>query len=240
MTQNEEYQNQILDAIKELQTEGFSLVLCRGEDETIKGKLKKAKSPLVQTWSDKADQKLSQAALSAIVCRYPYTKIAIGGICGVASGNIEIIDIDPKHWDGIVVVFLVTLKQTYPELFAKLRIHRTPSGGLHIIYRCEEPIGEGSMKLAYKEGVKDAGIETRGQGAYFIMPPSIGYSVFQDMPIPVISRWERDCLIQLARMFDERKKKVVIPSQKHYDRIYTENPFQHFNASPEGSQVLIQ
>ena len=35
MTQNEEYQNQILDAIKELQTEGFSLVLCRGEDETI-------------------------------------------------------------------------------------------------------------------------------------------------------------------------------------------------------------
>lgn len=239
MNQNENYQNEILDAIRRLQTEDFSLVPCRAEDETIKGKLKKAKSPLVQTWSDKADQKLSLAALSAIVCRYPYTKIAIGGICGVASGNLEIIDIDPKHWDGIVVVFLVTLKQTYPELYAKLRIHRTPSGGLHLIYRCEQPIGEGSMKLAYKEGVKDAGIETRGQGAYFIMPPSIGYSVFQDVPIPVISRWERDCLITLAKMFDERKKKVVHPSTKRHDTIYDENPFKHFNGSPAAANVLL-
>ncbi len=240
MSQNDNYIKEIWLAIQKFVEEDYSVILCRAEDETINGKLKKAKSPLVQTWSDKTDQKLSLASLSSILYRYPHTKVSIGTICGEASGNLEIIDIDPKHWEGIVVVFLVTLKETFPELYAKLRIHRTPSGGLHIIYRCEQPIGEGSMKLAYKEGVKDAGIETRGQGGYFIVPPSKGYSVFQDVPIPVITRWERDCLINLCRMFDEKKKKVISPSNKQYERIFTINPYDDFNASHEGSQVFVQ
>ncbi len=240
MNENDNYLKEIWLAIQEWIDGGYSVLLCRAEDEMVKGRLKKAKSPLSHTWSSDPNQRLSLHELSRIISRHPHTKIAIGIICGPASGNLEVLDIDCKHWPGINTKFFVTLQQTFPELFAKLRIHQTPSTGNHIPYRCEEPIGEGNAKLAYKEGEKEAGIETRGQGGYFIVPPTIGYSVFKNVPIPTLTRAERDIIVNTGRMFDEKQKKHVSPSSKQYKNNFILDPFDDFNASPEGSQVLIQ
>jgi hypothetical protein len=239
MNTTENNNDQIWIEILDLHKQDYSIVLCYAEDVIVNGKLKKAKSPL-HKWSADPSLKLSLHELSRIISRHPNTKIAIGIVCGIASGNLEALDIDCKHWPGINTKFFVTLQHTYPELFAKLRIHQTPSTGNHIPYRCVEPIGEGNAKLAYKEGEKEAGIETRGQGGYFIVPPTFGYSVFKDQPIPTLSRAERDIIINTGRMFDEKKKMVISPSNKQYERIFTTNPFDDFNTSHEGSQVLIQ
>ena len=239
MNQNDTYLNEICLAIQELIADGYSVLLCRAEDEIINGKLKKAKSPL-HKWSSDPSLKLSLHELYRIISRHPNTKIAIGIICGTASGNTEVIDIDTKNAPELPAKFFTTLQQTCPEIYAKLRIHYTRSGGYHIPLRCEVPIGEGNAKLAYKEGEKEAGIETRGQGGYFIAPPTIGYGVYKEAPIPVLTKAERDLVINIAKMFDEKKKKVISPSNKQYERIFTTNPFDDFNASHEGSQVLVQ
>ena len=54
---------------------------------------------------------------------------AVAIIAGKVSGNLEIIDIDVKYKPGIDATLFSDLKQLYPELLAKLRINKTPSGG---------------------------------------------------------------------------------------------------------------
>ena len=236
----EEYSIDVIwNAIEQLQKDGYSIVLCRAEDEIVNGKLKKAKSPLSNNWSHEPEKRFSLGELSRICNRHPNTKILIGVVCGKASGDFEAIDIDPKHWKGIDVQALVTLQQTNPELYKKLRIDKTPSDGAHVLYRCKESVG-GNAKLAFKEGEREAGIETRGQGGYIILPPGLGYSIFQDVPIPLLTKAERDWLINFFKMFDQKKKRVVTPVNRKFENIYDENPFLHFNKSPEGSEVLIQ
>lgn len=162
-----------------------------------------------------------------------------GMVMGAVSGNCEAIDIDVKHWAGIDARYFAEIKQLYPDLFPKLRIHKTPSGGYHIIYRCAQPIGEGNLKLAVRPGAKEAGIETRGEGGYICVPPTPGYIVTQDVPVPVITRSERDSLIQLAKLYDSRTKAPIKPKLPiSFESTYDESPFDHFNRSDEGAMIL--
>lgn len=236
----EEYNIDVIwKVIEQLHQEGYSIVPCRAEDEYINGKLKKAKSPLSNNWSHDPDKRFTLGELSRIINRHPNAKILIGVVCGKASDNLEAIDIDPKHWEGIGVQALVTLQQTNPELYDKLVIDNTPSGGIHLCYRCEEPVS-GNTKLAYKEGEKEAGIETRGQGGYIIFPPGLGYKKKQDVQMPRITKAERDWLINFFKMFDQKQKRTVTPISRKLETIYDEKPSQHFNNSPEASEVLVQ
>src|ERR1700743_1492140 len=89
---------------------------------------------------------------------------AIAIVCGAVSGNLEAIDIDVKNWPGIDATYFPLIQSTYPALWKGLRIHSTPSGGYHIVYRCEQPLGIGNQKLATASTSTQAGIETRGEG----------------------------------------------------------------------------
>lgn len=80
----------------------------------------------------------------------------IGVVCGAISGNLEVIDIDPagdtyearsKEASEIADWTMSAIEKRSPGLSEKLAIHRTPSGGNHILYRCQEPV-EGNQKLA--------------------------------------------------------------------------------------------
>jgi len=163
-------------------------------------------------------------------------------VCGEVSGNLEVIDIDVKHWPGIDTMYFVALKDFYPDLFARLRIHKTQSGGFHLLYRSIEPLKQGNQKLAAmldgKGKPKEAGIETRGQGGYIVCPPGRGYTVFRDVPIPVITKEERDALLTLARLYDQRIKIAQVPHTKSHESVYDENPFDHFNNSPDAETIL--
>jgi hypothetical protein len=100
----------------------------------------------------------------------------IGIPCGIASGNLEVIDFDaPELWP----VWAELVKTHRPGLFERLAIIETPSGGRHVLFRCKQI--EGNQKLAMRavevpletKGAKKDGnrwiaektlIETRGQG----------------------------------------------------------------------------
>lgn len=139
-------------------------------------------------------------------------KEAIGIICGEWSKGIECLDFDNHFGDA---------KNTITEFFAndtikaindnhKLVVQSTQSGGYHVIYRANN-VG-GSTKLASKPRKNDKGvwkpdaiIETRGQNAYFVCSPSIGYKVLRGSfdAIPTITNEERNEFINVAKSFNE-------------------------------------
>lgn len=224
--------------------QGLSLIWGRAEPETIKGILYKEKTPISKTWSSEPDKRLSLDSLAKMMASAPRgLKIAPIIICGKGSGNLWAIDIDIKFWPGIDVRYFNSIRETNPGLWNKLRIHKTRSGGYHIIYRIEIFVPGGNVKLAYKEDQKEAGIETRAHGGYIMAPPGMGYSVSK-LPeegdtIPVLTVEEHEFLINLAKLFNERKKKVVIRSTRKFEDIYDENPFKHFNRSRAAAEILL-
>jgi len=138
-------------------------------------------------------------------------------LCGRASGHLECIDFDAggelfsKWWDRIP-----------PELRDRLVVQKTPSGGYHVLYRCESPIC-GNLKLAQRRiDVTAIGdeeprykiitlIETRGEGGLFLCTPTAGYELIQGdlCAPPVFSDAERDVLLRAAWELNEHMPPVV-------------------------------
>jgi hypothetical protein len=92
-------------------------------------------------------------------------------VCGKVSGNLEVIDFDHAG-----ELFSAWKEKIDSELYAKLVVEKTPSGGYHVAYRCEGEIC-GNIKLA--QGIREEGklvtlIETRGEGGLFLCAPSEG------------------------------------------------------------------
>ncbi len=126
------------------------------------------------------------------------------GICivaGAVSGNLECIDFD-AHGE----LYPAWKEKGDPEVFARLVVERTPSGGLHVVYRCEGPV-EGNRKLAQgmREGKKTTLVETRGEGGLFLCAPTEGYVLRQGdyARVPVISREAREALLSAAVELNE-------------------------------------
>ncbi|MFY0626157.1 MAG: hypothetical protein JXR07_07680 [Reichenbachiella sp.] len=127
----------------------------------------------------------------------------VGIICGAVSGNIECIDIDIKNDPER------TINNEYTNLIKSLIntliIQKTPSGGLHIIYKCPEVTIDRSQKLALSK-TGEVIIETRGEGGYFCTHLN-DYILLKgqfdlknlDIEIPTITKEQRDFLLESAR-----------------------------------------
>ncbi|MEQ8770342.1 MAG: hypothetical protein RIB60_07525, partial [Phycisphaerales bacterium] len=159
-------------------------------------------------------------------------------VCGAVSGHLEMIDFD--NWDGgggeAFEAWREAVEAASPGLLERLVIETTPSGGRHVVYRCETPVS-GNIKLAQRRidvdtdepvvvGSKeytprrDASgawvvtvtiIETRGEGGLFLCDPSPGYEVVQGdlCEPPLISADERDVLLGCAWSLDETPQPVI-------------------------------
>ena len=91
-------------------------------------------------------------------------------IAGAVSLNLECIDFDQK-----AEAYPAWCAKVDSSLLASLVVESTPSGGKHVVYRCEGKV-EGNQKLA--QGVRDGKIatliETRGEAGLFLCAPSPG------------------------------------------------------------------
>lgn len=141
-------------------------------------------------------------------------------VCGAVSGNLEMIDFDAGG-----ELFEAWRAKIDGALLDRLVIERTPSGGYHVVYRCEEAVC-GNLKLAqrsisapssepvtignksFRPAKKFDGsfhvlqvlIETRGEGGLFLCDYCPGYSLLQGAwtSVPTLTASERDALLQAA------------------------------------------
>lgn len=152
--------------------------------------------------------------------------------CGSYNGGVECIDFDIKYGESFIG-WIKLLREVDPQLERKLYIERSPSGGMHVIYRCDNY--EGNKKLARLKDSKEYAIETRGEGGYVIIAPSYGYTMVQgDMfEFPFLTNEERDILINSAKTFNYKsegeEKKVVTKLTKQAPTGAESKVFEYFN-----------
>lgn len=202
-----------------------------------------AKTPY-KGWKQYQSEIIPLAELWNQLEKYDTTAVAI--ICGAVSGKLEIIDIDVKYKPGIDAVLFLAIEAIYPELFKRIRIHGTPSGGYHLLYRVDTGTIPGNKKLAGRPRTENDPpkpininfLETRGEGGYAVAPPSLGYSVHQDVPIPLITWNERCALEAICKSHSEIIEVAPVKATKAQNDYYSTNPFEHFNGSNEAEEVL--
>lgn len=140
-------------------------------------------------------------------------------ICGKRSGGVQVIDIDQKN-DPTATInngFKEHLRHLYPDLYDKLYIESTMSGGLHLAFLRE---GEVPRKSVPAKGAdKRALIEVLGEGQLFICAPSKGYTVIQgDLEnLIVITDEEYEQLIEVCRAFNQ------LPDESSIDELKSES-----------------
>lgn len=236
--------------ITPLLKDGISLIPVRDKPEGEK----KEKTPYGASWKQFQSRVATEGELYSSMEYYDTTAVAI--VAGAVSGNLECIDVDTKYFPGFDAILFSDLAKFYPQLYARLRIHKTPSGGYHILYRIVGGAPDGNKHLAKRYATEQeiheqqqrgitkppktvCFVETRGEGGFFLCPPSMGYSVHQNMPIPILTWEERCSLINLCKSYDEVVR--VAPSPKPtqaQESIYTTNPFEDYNHKCDPTELM--
>ena len=191
---------------------------------------KEDKRPALPSWKTYQSQRLKEEEVEGLFTGANVTGLAI--ICGAISGGLEVIDVDTKHdttgslWDELRGL----VEDNLPELYKRLVIAQTKSGGYHIYYRCSSVAG--NLKLATKLN-REVLIETRGEGGYVIAPPAPGYTYIQGEPgnIPTITPEEREILFSISKSFNELeeiKPKINTQTSTTYNATGL-SPFEDYN-----------
>jgi hypothetical protein len=194
--------------------------------------VKKTKSPLVSEWK-KYETEYYPDDLPGFDSAW-----GIGVICGEVSEGLECIDFDakvsPEHIRSVFNAFAKDPGVKSIISRHKVYIQKTQSGGYHFVYKYEHyEKREGAKKLAMTEDGKQAIIETRGEGGYFVAAPSPGYDIKLNSltSLGIMSIDERDYLIDLAKSFCMSKK---IKDESNNDEIVhfeKTDPISFFNWS---------
>ena len=126
-----------------------------------------------------------------------YTDDALFIICGAVSGSLLVFDFDQQG-----KVYEDFKAKVPAELFDRLVVETSQSGGKHVIVRLDCPIGKGN-KIAIDEN-KNVLIETRGEGQGFICAPTPGYELIQGdfHNIPILQEHEVSLLWNIAATFN--------------------------------------
>jgi len=247
--------SQVWSEVETLLSDNISLIPVRDKDEVNKyGDVLFAKSAYGK-WKEFQVRRMTKDELWHALEANNTNAVAI--ICGAISGNMEVIDIDVKYNPGIDATLFHDLQTFYPKLFAKLRIHKTPSNGYHIIYRVDANHKvPGNIKLAGRYATDeeiqaqiDRGskrpnkevnfLETRAEGGYILCPPSLGYSIHQNNPIPTITWEERCSIIRLCESYTTIVKEAPKPKPtKSEESWYDENPFEHYNRATDPTELV--
>lgn len=194
---------------------------------------KKEKYPVGIQWQD-YQKKLPDESEIESWFKQAWDGLSI--VCGQVSGNLEAIDFDNGG-----ELFKAWAEQIDQELFNRLVIEQSQSGGFHVIYRCECKVDH-SEKLAEREKPKGKPltlIETRGEAGLIVCTPTDGYKFIHNdfSKLPVLTADEREILLNAARSLNEFYTIAEEPKypSKQYDGL---RPGDDFNQKGDISEIL--
>lgn len=127
-------------------------------------------------------------------------------LTGSRSNNLEMMDFDlhnAENPDEFMINFERMVVERLGSMFIREMCRQmSPSGGWHWIYRTSKV--EGNKKLS-KGKNKQAIVETRGEGGYFVVAPSDGYTMIESSldEVPVITPEQRATLWAIAKELEE-------------------------------------
>lgn len=189
------------------------------------------KRPCIGSWKQYQQRLPTQTELEAWFSN-PQDGICI--ITGQISGNLEIIDFDNGG-----ELFDAWYQLVPADLRNRLVIEQTPSGGWHVIYRCESSIS-GNMKLAQRKdgNIIHTLIETRGEGGLFLCTPTAGYKLMQGelSNLHVLAESERETLLEAAWSLNEHTPEPVHHS--HQSDASALRPGDDYNARGNVAELL--
>jgi hypothetical protein len=120
-----------------------------------------------------------------------------GPLVGVPTGEIsalDILDIDPRHrGDGWFAEHQHRLLPT--------RVHRTRSGGLHLLFQHEPGLRCSAGRIA-------PGVDVRASGGYVIWWPAAGIPVLSDRPLAAWPDW---LIVQLSSAPRSATPRITVP-----------------------------
>jgi hypothetical protein len=155
----------------------------------------------------------------------------------IMDHNMEFIDVDAKNKPGITEAVLKAIRSGWPDLYDKLVIDFTPSGGCHLIYRSEVTGGKPVLAKVHGKNNPLAIIEriSRQNKQYIKISPSQGYELRQKNPfeIPFLSAEERNFISAVCASFNE----VVIPEVKKKESLREDSPWSVFNSTHDWKYI---
>lgn len=222
--------------IKLLLEQGVSLIPVGEKDKVPKVK-----------WQ--GQKKLSEHDLMFLIQKYDTYAVAM--VLGKPSGGVVCLDVDVKWKTGFGGVILSDLKDLYGDgLWERLVIDKTPSGGYHILYRVEG-IEDGCSKLASRESTEEellanpkekakCFLEVKANGGLSQCFPSPGYSRVKGEKIQELTLEEHRTLIAFGASYNEvyERQKTDKKTEQRINDYYSENPFDMFDKSIDGSLIL--
>ncbi|NJC83171.1 hypothetical protein HC030_11455 [Planosporangium mesophilum] len=194
-----------------------------------------SKAPLV-SWRSYQRRRADRARVAAWFAGNPP---GIGVVCGAVSGGLEMLELEGRAIEEgldsrlVELVRAAGLGQLWRRVAVEGYVERTPSGGLHLLYRVADvPVGR-NAKLARRPATEaeladdpsdkiKTLAETRGEGGYTVVAPSHG-AVHQTgrawvalrgatpARIPTITGQERDALVAVVRCLDAMPPPPVEP-----------------------------
>lgn len=209
--------NNLLDAAIKYSEAGRSVIPCN----------KESKSPVIKQWKP-YQLKIAEPDKLKQWFSSPENGRCLAVICGKVSGNLEVLDFDCQG--ELIKPFSEQVEEKAPGLLSQLALAQTQNNGFHIPFCCPEIKTPGSQKLSQR-GLKVSGpgehpykgkkftarqygddwyivvdlIETRGEGGYFLAPPSPGYEILHGnlAELNNITPAERQILIDTALSLNE-------------------------------------
>lgn len=182
-----------LDAALALVAAGFSVLPIRGMKyaggDTEEQKRKDAKKPIIK-WEAYQERKPTDREVEEWFRKNPHANIGI--VTGTVSGELFVLDLDNPELAKRTLLPLIPDSLVFP-------ISRTPSGGEHWFFRCDDATPRNTVK-------PELGFDIRANGGYVVAPPSViagtqGYSwqvsVF-DVAVPALPQALHDFLLSHA------------------------------------------
>jgi putative DNA primase/helicase len=205
----------------------------------LPAKVDGSKAPAVASWTGYQQEGPSRQQVEAW---FAAGHTGLGLVCGAISGNLEMLELEGRAVEGGALTELSELIESagladlWMRITAEGYAEKTPSGGLHFLYRVDgEPV-PGNTKLASrpahdaelatkpKERIKGLA-ETRGEGGYVVVAPSHGrthptgraweIAYGRAGAVPTVTADERDQLHRLFRCLDRMlaPEPVAVPSR---------------------------
>lgn len=202
-----------------------------------------SKAPAIRSWKPYCETIATSAELKEWFNHSSQIENhGIAVICGNVSGNLEVLDVDSG---ASIAPLLERIDSQVAGLSSRLTRVATPSGGMHLYYRCSAIQANQKLAMRKCDNGKETLVETRGEGGYVIAPGSPPECHLACQPythcggppihqIPTIDECDRDALLSAARSLNE----VFPPVEQHPTGATRNRPGDVFNQTASWAEIL--